>query len=199
MQDRKDIIMIAFLLSMAVISASVALGLMSSYDMQAASSDSEPENIQLAEFLNPISDDVNETCKLQIDALPLKPKTEFKTVKSDKFLVLKSDPEPQEEYISLGEFKLTAYCPCTECSGKWGNKTASGEYAKSKWTVAADTDILPFGTRIYIDGTEYEVQDRGSAVKGKTIDIYFDKHSETTDFGVQYAEVTIKAKEGNIK
>ena len=116
--------------------------------------------------------------------------------------------EPQETFVSLGEFKLTAYCPCTKCCGKWGENrptdangnmivvTASGRYAKENWTVAADTSMLPFGTRIYINGYEYEVQDRGGAVKGNRIDIYFDDHQEALNFGVQYAEVMIKVVDG---
>jgi len=115
--------------------------------------------------------------------------------------------EPQEMFVSIGEFKLTAYCPCTKCCGKWGENrptdangnmivvTASGRYAKENWTVAADTNILPFGTGIYINGYEYEVQDRGEAVKGNKIDIYFDDHQEALNFGVQYAEVMIKVVE----
>lgn len=116
--------------------------------------------------------------------------------------------EPQEMFVSLGEYKLTAYCPCSKCCGKWGENrpidangnmivvTASGRYAKANWTVAADTSALPFGTRIYINGHEYEVQDRGGAVKGNKIDIYFDDHQEALNFGVQYAEVLIKVVEG---
>ena len=116
--------------------------------------------------------------------------------------------EPQETFVSLGEFKLTAYCPCTKCCGKWGENrptdangnmivvTASGRYAKENWTVAADTSMLPFGTRIYINGYEYEVQDRGGAIKENRIDIYFDDHQEALNFGIQYAEVMIKVVEG---
>lgn len=116
--------------------------------------------------------------------------------------------ESQETFVSLGEFKLTAYCPCTKCCGKWGENrptdangnmivvTASGRYAKENWTVAADTSMLPFGTRIYINGYEYEVQDRGGAIKENRIDIYFDDHQEALNFGIQYAEVMIKVVEG---
>lgn len=115
--------------------------------------------------------------------------------------------EPQETFVSLGEYKLTAYCPCSKCCGKWGENrptdangnlivvTASGKYAKANWTVAADTSVLPFGTRIYINGYEYEVQDRGGAVKGNQIDIYFDDHQEALNFGVQYTEIFIKIVE----
>ena len=131
------------------------------------------------------------------------------SIKSEDVPMLETPiTEPQETFVSLGEYKLTAYCPCTKCCGKWGENrhkdangniivvTASGRYAKANWTVAADTSVLPFGTRIYINGYEYEVQDRGGAVKGNRIDIYFDDHQEALNFGVQYAEVMIKVVEG---
>lgn len=131
------------------------------------------------------------------------------SIKSEDVPMLETPiTEPQETLVSLGEYKLTAYCPCTKCCGKWGENrpkdangniivvTASGRYAKANWTVAADTSVLPFGTRIYINGYEYEVQDRGGAVKGNRIDIYFDDHQEALNFGVQYAEVMIKVVEG---
>lgn len=127
------------------------------------------------------------------------------TIKPDETEI--SEPpitEPKETFINLGKFRLTAYCPCCKCCGKWGiNRpldangsaivvTASGEYAKENWTVAADTNVLPFGTRIYINGFEYEVQDRG--VTGRSIDIYFNDHEDALNFGVQYAEILQKTE-----
>lgn len=107
-------------------------------------------------------------------------------------------------YISLGEFRITAYCSCEKCCGKWADNrptdesgqeivyTASGKTAIEGMTIAADTDILPFGSTVIIDGHEYTVQDRGSAIKGKCIDIYFESHKQAVEFGVKYKEVLIK-------
>lgn len=104
---------------------------------------------------------------------------------------------------SLGEYKLTAYCSCEKCCGYWatirpvdseGNPivyTADGSVAKHGVTVAADKDI-PFGTVLMIDGHEYTVQDRGGAIKGKRIDIYFDSHEAAKEFGVKYMEIFLK-------
>lgn len=38
----------------------------------------------------------------------------------------------------LGKYKLTAYCGCRKCSGKWGARTASGKKAKQGRTIAVD-------------------------------------------------------------
>lgn len=112
--------------------------------------------------------------------------------------------EPEPELVCIGTYRLTAYCSCEKCCGYWatvrpldseGNPivyTASGAVAKAGVTVAADTSVLPFGTVVVINGHEYIVQDRGGAIKGEKIDIYFDDHQEALKFGVQYAEVYVK-------
>ena len=99
--------------------------------------------------------------------------------------------EDKGDKISLGVYKVTAYCSCKSCSGNWGNLTATGKRAKSNHTVAADTNYLPYGTKIIIDGVTYTVEDCGGGVKGKHIDIYFDTHTEVKKFGKQFKEVYI--------
>ena len=102
--------------------------------------------------------------------------------------------------VSLGEYTLTAYCPCTDCCGVWGENrpldeygdiivyTASGEQAVEGITVASD---LPLGSVLYINDHQYIVQDTGSGITDKRIDIYFDNHQDALNFGVQTAEVFI--------
>lgn len=105
-----------------------------------------------------------------------------------------AEVNPVVQKISLGEYKLTAYCDCVKCCGKTDGITASGVKATEGVTVAADRS-LPFGTKIYIDGHEYTVQDRGGAIKGNKIDVYFDSHQDALEFGVQYKEI-FTMKEG---
>ena len=113
------------------------------------------------------------------------------------------DREPDNLW-SLGEFKITAYCPCEKCCGYWATVrpadengepivyTASGKIAVQGVTVAADTSILPFGTVLVIGGHEYTVQDRGGMVKGNHVDIYFDSHEAAKEWGTQYMEIFVK-------
>ena len=118
------------------------------------------------------------------------------------------DREPDNLW-SLGEFKITAYCPCEKCCGYWATVrpadengepivyTASGKIAVQGVTVAADTSILPFGTVLVIGGHEYTVQDRGGMVKGNHVDIYFDSHEAAKEWGTQYMEIFVKEAVGN--
>ena len=100
---------------------------------------------------------------------------------------------PEVEEVEWQTFKATAYCPCEKCCGKWAlNRpnglvyTASGAIAEEGVTVAADWNILPAGTLIEIDGLgERIVQDRGGAITGNRIDLFFNSHQDALDFGVQ--------------
>lgn len=101
--------------------------------------------------------------------------------------------EEQPKLKSLGKFKITAYCSCSKCCGKSDGITASGTKATAGRTIAAPSNFK-FGTKLIINGHEYTVEDRGGAIKGNRIDIYFDSHQEALDFGVQYIEVFIENK-----
>lgn len=97
--------------------------------------------------------------------------------------------EPEPEVISLGEYKLTAYCPCEYCSEGWGNSTSTGAIATQGRTIAVDPKVIPYGTKIVIDGHTYIAEDCGGAIKGNRIDVYFDNHQEALEFGVQHKEI----------
>ena len=86
---------------------------------------------------------------------------------------------------------VTAYCACAKCCGKTDGITASGEPVEAGVTVAADPAI-PFGTRILVEGIgERVVMDRGSAIRGKHIDLYIADHKTALEFGVRELEVRI--------
>ena len=87
------------------------------------------------------------------------------------------------EYIT---FNVSAYCGCKQCSEGWGTQTASGATPVQGVTIAAGPQY-PFGTKIHLEGLgTYIVQDRGGAIKGNKIDIYFNSHSKCNNFGRQY-------------
>lgn len=91
---------------------------------------------------------------------------------------------------SLGLFTVTYYCACDICCGWWsGGPTASGAYPTADWTIAADPDVLPLGTCVYINGHEYCVEDTGSGVIGNHVDIYVTNHDLAVNYGVGSAEI----------
>ena len=89
----------------------------------------------------------------------------------------------------LGKYKLTAYCGCKKCSGKWGTRTASGKKAKQGRTIAVDKRKIKLGSKVQINGKTYVAEDVGGGVKGKHIDIFYNTHSETKNHGVERSEV----------
>ncbi|HOA83850.1 MAG TPA: 3D domain-containing protein [Thermodesulfovibrio thiophilus] len=145
----------------------------------------------------------------QAIALPVTSETNETSISSTPFVTSTpiqetSEPTPKTELVSLGVFRITAYCHCEKCCGNWAKNrptdedgsllvyTASGELAVEGVTIAADTSILPFGTEVIIDGNRYIVQDRGKVIKNNRIDVYFENHQDALEFGVQYKEVFIE-------
>ena len=94
---------------------------------------------------------------------------------------------------NLGNFKLTAYCNCAQCCGKWaGGPTASGTMPQEGRTVAMGG--MNFGEALLVGDKVYIVEDRGTPYGH--IDIYMDDHDRCLQFGVQYADV-YKIPKGN--
>lgn len=89
---------------------------------------------------------------------------------------------------SLGEFKVSGYCGCPECSSGL-NLTCSGTVPMPEHTIAADISLYPLGTKLIINGIVYTVEDTGSMVNGNHIDIFFDSHEDALGFGLQTWEV----------
>jgi 3D (Asp-Asp-Asp) domain-containing protein len=92
-------------------------------------------------------------------------------------------------YEYIGTYLTTGYCACAQRCGKSNGITASGSIATANHTIAADTSVLPFGTQVVINGKVYTVEDRGSAIRGGRIDIYFSTHQEALNYGKRYVTV----------
>ena len=94
---------------------------------------------------------------------------------------------------SLGEFVITAYCPCEKCCGEYADGlTASGTVATEGRTCAVDPEVIPLGTEIEIDGVKYIAEDVGGAIKGNRIDICFNDHRSALQYGVKCKEVYVR-------
>ncbi len=89
--------------------------------------------------------------------------------------------------------KATGYCACSICCGEYASGyTADGSLATAGHTIAAPS-TYSFGTQLYLPYFDrvFEVEDRGGAIQGNRIDVYFDTHEEALRFGVRTFEVYI--------
>lgn len=118
-----------------------------------------------------------------------KPAERVKTAFTEVEQQAAEDAGPQ--MVSLGDFRITAYCPCAKCCGKSDGITATGTQATQGRTIAVDPNVIPYGTTVYIDGVEYIAEDCGGAIKGNRVDLYFDSHADALEYGVQTKELYI--------
>ena len=92
------------------------------------------------------------------------------------------------------EFHVTAYCGCYECSEQYGTQTSTGVTAESGRTIAVDPEVIPYGSKVEINGHIYTAEDCGGAINGYDIDIFMDDHEATDTFGSQYIKCTVYNK-----
>lgn len=99
--------------------------------------------------------------------------------------------KPEGKYFIL---RVTGYCPCEICCGKWANGlTYTGDKA-GRGCVAIDpkNGPLKMGQRVYIEGYGFGVcNDIGGAIKGWEADACFDTHQEALDWGVRLVKVYV--------
>ena len=92
--------------------------------------------------------------------------------------------------VDLGVFKITHYCPCSICCGPYANGiTSTGVTATTNHTIAVDPSVIPYGSKVVINGQVYVAEDCGGAIKNKRIDIYVATHAEGEAKGTYDTEV----------
>lgn len=94
-----------------------------------------------------------------------------------------------QSYLKTLTMNATAYC-------ETGSKTATGVWptrnSNGVSTVAVDPNVIPLGTKLYIEGYGYAIAaDTGGAIKGNKIDLYMNSNSECINFGRQNVTVHI--------
>ena len=96
---------------------------------------------------------------------------------------------------ALGNFKLTFYCACEQCSGGYGNNTATGTKCTEGRTIAVDPKVIPLGSEVFIEGFgSFIAEDTGGAIKQNKIDIYLNDHDRCYSLGVANANVYLMNK-----
>lgn len=99
--------------------------------------------------------------------------------------------------VYLGDFKITHYC--TEkrehICGTGNGITATGTQVTAGRTIAVDPKVIPYGTKVYIEGYGWRVaEDCGGAVDDKHIDIAVDTHSQAMSMGIKTGGVWVLIK-----
>ena len=94
-------------------------------------------------------------------------------------------------YKELGEYTISFYCDCPICTKTAkGSRTATGTKPKECRTIACDGNILKMGDIVYIESVGVRVcEDKGSAIKGKRIDVYMDDHDIARKTGIRKVNV----------
>jgi 3D (Asp-Asp-Asp) domain-containing protein len=147
------------------------------YETEAEISEAQAET----ECEEPLTEETNDTEDTEKDAVT----EETQTADLEEPAV----PTEEMQLVSLGIFKTTAYCPCKGCSEGWGRHTSTGTVATAGRTIAVDPKIIPYGTRLLINGTIYTAEDKGGGVRGNHVDIFYDTHEEAKAHGTQNADV----------
>ena len=103
---------------------------------------------------------------------------------------------PSESLFIIEKFRVTAYCPCSLCCGKFAdNVTSSGYVIRPGDRFIAAPPEYDFNTMMFVPGYAKDkpvmVRDRGGAIKGKKLDVYFDTHQEALNWGVKYLDIKI--------
>jgi 3D (Asp-Asp-Asp) domain-containing protein len=104
--------------------------------------------------------------------------------------------EPSDQWQTV-RMRVTGYCACRKCCGRFADGiTACGH--KIKWGdafVAADRKYS-FGTEMivpgYNNGKPIKVLDRGGAIRGNKLDVFFHSHKEAMQWGVKYIDVKVR-------
>lgn len=123
---------------------------------------------------------------------------DFESLQPDMAVREAASPATVIPLTRVVRMEVTAYCPCSRCCGSNARGiTASGktvDYNGGKF-VAADTKALPFGRELvipgYADNAAVEVIDRGGAIKGDKLDVYFATHEEALVWGRQHLDVIV--------
>lgn len=112
--------------------------------------------------------------------------------------MLRSAPveESQKEPWKTVRMRVTAYCACTKCCGRFSDgRTANmHKICQGDVFVAADKRIS-FGTEMIIPGYNQdrpvEVMDRGRLIKGNRLDVFFNSHKVAKKWGTRYLDVMV--------
>jgi 3D (Asp-Asp-Asp) domain-containing protein len=109
---------------------------------------------------------------------------------------MKAAPEQAGQWQTV-RMRVTAYCACRKCCGKFADGiTASGHKIVEGDAFAAADKRFSFGTEMVIAGynndKSVKVLDRGGAIRGNRLDVFFNSHRKALKWGVKYIDIKVR-------
>ncbi|MCM8710716.1 3D domain-containing protein [Clostridium sp. SYSU_GA19001] len=90
------------------------------------------------------------------------------------------------------DYKSTGKRPGDPGFGRTATGTRARRDISGYSTVAVDPRVIPYGTKMYIEGYGYAIaEDTGGAIKGNKIDVFFNSNAECMQWGVRTVTVHI--------
>jgi len=118
-------------------------------------------------------------------------------VSAQKAAAVKAQAKPAAKVQGVTfskELTVTATAYTADCKGCTGI-TATGLNLKKNpnaKAISVDPKVIPLGTKVYVEGYGYAVAaDKGSAVKGNKIDVFFPSKKQALQWGVKKIKIKI--------
>lgn len=115
-------------------------------------------------------------CSKYLSDKPIEIKKEVKSPKENK-----TSNKNSKSGKLIGRFKITHYAG--------DGITSTGRKPIVGRTIAVDPRVIPYGSRIIINGHTYIAEDCGGAIKGNVIDMFVGSTKEAYQKGVYYTEI----------
>jgi len=129
-------------------------------------------------------------------AMPSTAKVLSQTVSRADGNKVKKDGSKQAALWRTVRMRVTAYCPCRKCCGRHSDGiTACGHKIRRGDTFVAADRKHSFGTKMIVPGYNnsdpVKVLDRGGAIRGNRLDVFFNSHRKAKKWGVKYLLVKV--------
>ncbi len=103
------------------------------------------------------------------------------------------EPPVPQDYVKVLSMVATAYNGGVHDNGQWAGQPSRSGLPLVPGVVAIDPDVIPLGTRLYVEGYGYAVAgDTGGAIQGNRIDLYMDASAkDVSAFGIRNVNVYV--------